>query len=157
MTFTRGEKAMYISLTRQSVPSQTYRELLGTALCVFNSNNSFVIENVLHTNDKDYNWYELIDKESGQLKKVIKETILTKTDNDILDLFSDIVEMRNRIIHSFQITDKDGEQRLATKTKIRDGNIQFVITEEYLNEFIKKNETLCLKLYEYRSNVWVQV
>ena len=144
---------MYVDLTRQSVPSRKYRELLGTALCVFNSNNAFVIENILHTNDKDYNWYELIDKESGQLKKIIQATILTRTSKEILDLFSELVEMRNRIIHSFQITDKDNEQRLATKTKVKDGNRQFVITEDYITEFIKKNEMLSAKLYEYRDIV----
>ena len=144
---------MYVDLTRQSVPSRKYRELLGTALCVFNSNNAFVIENILHTNDKDYNWYELIDKESGQLKKIIQATILTRTSKEILELFSELVEMRNRIIHSFQITDKDNEQRLATKTKVKDGNRQFVITEDYITEFIKKNEMLSAKLYEYRDIV----
>lgn len=146
---------MYINLTRQSVPSQKYRELLGTALCVFNSNNAFVIENILHTNNKDYNWYELIDKESGQLKKIIQATILTRTSKEILNLFSELVEMRNRIIHSFQITDKDNEQRLATKTKVKDGNRQFVITEDYITEFIKKNQTLSTKLHEYRDAVQI--
>ncbi|MBD5131427.1 MAG: selenium binding protein [Clostridiales bacterium] len=144
---------MYINLTRQSVPSQEYRELLGTAICVFNSNNAFVIENILHTNQKDYNWYDLIEKESGQLKKIIQATILTRTSREILDLFSELVEMRNRIIHSFLITDKDNEQRLATKTRVKDGNKQFVITEEYITEFIKKNETLCLKLHDYRISL----
>lgn len=40
---------MYENYTRQALPSKTYRELLGTALCVFNSNNAFIIENVLNT------------------------------------------------------------------------------------------------------------
>jgi len=35
---------MYESYTRQALPSKNYRELIGTAICVFNSNNSFVIE-----------------------------------------------------------------------------------------------------------------
>ena len=31
-------------VTRQSLPSKKYCELLGVALCVFNSNNAFIIE-----------------------------------------------------------------------------------------------------------------
>lgn len=58
-------------------------------------------------------------------------------------LFVEIVEKRNRIIHSFSITSPDGEQILATKTKVKDGNIQFEITEEFLMNFIKKNEKFC--------------
>ncbi len=100
---------MYIELTRQCVPSQKYRELLGTAICVFNSNLAFVIENILHTDATNYNWYELTDKEAGQIKKVVEATISVQTNKDISDLFSDIVDMRNRIVHSFQITDKDKE------------------------------------------------
>ncbi len=52
------------SLTRMSLPTERYRLLLGTALSVFSSNNSFVIENILHTDDS-YSWFKLIDKESG--------------------------------------------------------------------------------------------
>ena len=135
------------------MPPKEYRELLGTALCVFNSNNAFIIENILHTDKVNYNWYELIDKESGKLNKVIVATIVVNGGQAIADLFSDLVERRNRIIHSFQITNDDGEQILATKTKVKDGNKQFIITKEYLMQFIKDNESLCLLLYDYRKNV----
>lgn len=144
---------MYESYTRQALPPKEYRELLGTALCVFNSNNAFIIENILHTDKVNYNWYELIDKESGKLNKVIVATIVVNGGQAIADLFSDLVERRNRIIHSFQITNDDGEQILATKTKVKDGNKQFIITKEYLMQFIKDNESLCLLLYDYRKNV----
>ena len=70
---------------------------------------------------------------------------------DIEILFSEIVEMRNRIIHGFRITSKQGEQILATKTRKKDGNIQFEITKEYLLDFIKKNEELSDMLYKYRG------
>lgn len=33
---------MYEPYTRQSLPSKEYRELLGSALCVFSSNNGFI-------------------------------------------------------------------------------------------------------------------
>lgn len=144
---------MYESYTRQALPSKEYRELLGTALCVFNSNNAFIIENILHTDKVNYNWYELIDKESGKLNKVIVATIVLNGGQAIADLFSDLVERRNRIIHSFQITNNDGEQILATKTKVKDGNKQFIITKEYLMQFIKDNEKLSSLLYDYRKSV----
>lgn len=144
---------MYESYTRQALPPKEYRELLGTALCVFNSNNAFIIENILHTDKVNYNWYELIDKESGKLNKVIVATIAVNGGQAIADLFSDLVERRNRIIHSFQITNNDGEQILATKTKVKDGNKQFIITKKYLMQFIKDNEKLSLLLYDYRKSV----
>lgn len=144
---------MYESYTRQALPPKEYRELLGTALCVFNSNNLFIIENILHTDKVNYNWYELIDKESGKLNKVIVATIVLNGGQAIADLFSDLVERRNRIIHSFQITNNDGEQILATKTKVKDGNKQFIITKEYLMQFIKDNEKLSSLLYDYRKSV----
>jgi len=61
--------------TRQSLPSKKYRELLGSAVCVFNSNNSFIIENILREDSINYSWYNLIDKESGKLIEQIDNTI----------------------------------------------------------------------------------
>lgn len=138
--------------TRQALPSKEYRELLGSAICVFNSNNAFVIENILHTNNDDFDWFSLIDKESGRLRVSIKATITEVAGDEIEVLFAEIVEMRNRIIHSFQIT-YNGEQILATKTKVADGNVQFKITEEYLRDFIKKNQLLSNLLYKYRKTI----
>lgn len=143
---------MYESYTKQSLPSKEYRELLGSAICVFNSNNAFVIENILHTNDDNFDWFGLIDKESGRLSTSIKETITVIAGDEIEVLFAEIVKMRNRIIHSFQIT-YGGEQILATKTKVKDGNVQFKITKEYLIDFIEKNQHLSDLLCEYRKNI----
>lgn len=61
--------------------------------------------------------------------------------------------MRNRIIHGFRITSKTGEQILGTKTKIKNGNIQFEITKDYLKDFISKNDVLSMKLNSYRNNL----
>ncbi len=135
--------------TRQSLPSKEYRELLGSAVCVFNSNNSFIIENILREDSINYSWYDLIDKESGKLMKPIKNTITKASDTQIACLFETIIGKRNRIVHSFQITDTDGEQRLATKNK---ENIQFVITEKYLLDFIKDNEKLSDMLHSFRES-----
>lgn len=140
---------MYEKYTRQALPSRNYRLLLGTALCVFNSNNAFIIETILR-NDNAVDWYELIDKTSGALKKHIEKTLSLK-DGRISELFSQIVCMRDRIVHSYQITNQNNEQSLATKTKIKDGNEQFEITMEYLMDFIKKNEKLSTLLHKYRG------
>lgn len=142
---------MYEFYTRQSLPTKKYRELLGSALFVFSSNNSFIIENIIKT-DPSNNWYELVDKESGRLKDFISKTISKKSkDNKIENLFLEIVRIRNRIIHGFSITSENGEQILATKTRIKDGNNQYHITEEYLLDFIKKNEELSDILHKYRG------
>lgn len=140
---------MYENHTRQSLPTKEYRELLGSAICVFNSNNSFIIENILREDGgRNYSWYDLIDKTSGQLKVAINDTITTKAGSEIAQIFSDLVDKRNRIIHSFQITNDDKEQILATKDKQHN---QFVITKEYLLDFIKGNEVLSDKLYTFRG------
>ena len=140
---------MYENHTRQSLPTKEYRELLGSAIRVFNSNNSFIIENILREDGgRNYSWYDLIDKTSGQLKAAINDTITTKAGSEIAQIFSDLVDKRNRIIHSFQITNDDKEQILATKDKQHN---QFVITKEYLLDFIKGNEVLSDKLYTFRG------
>lgn len=141
---------MYEDYTRQSLPNKQYRELLGSAICVFNSNNSFVIENIMKVSP-DLTWYELIDKESGRLMQDVKERISSNTGcSGIGTVYEQLIQMRNRIIHSFQIT-YDGEQILATKTKAQNGNRQFIITEAYLLDFIKLNQKLSDLLYDFRD------
>jgi hypothetical protein len=138
---------MYEEYSRQSLPSKHYRELLGSAICVFNSNNQFIIENILRIDNVNYSWYELIDKASGELLIPIKETITKSSNKKIVSLFSELISKRNRIIHSFQITQND-DQILSTKTR---KNEQFIITEEYLLTFIKENETLLSFLHDFRG------
>lgn len=65
-----------------------------------------------------------------------------------MEKFEELVEKRNRIVHSFQITDIDGEQRLASKDR---NHVQFVITEDYLYQFIKENEELSEMLHKLRG------
>ncbi len=143
---------MYESYTRQSLPEKHYRELLGSALCVFNSNNAFIVQTILRCDDLNkYDWYHLIDLESGKLRGSIHEIITARCGDEIETLFVRLIAMRNRIIHSFGITNKSGEQVLATKELAKDGNRQFEITEEYLLDFIKLNEQLCNKLHDLRG------
>lgn len=93
---------MYETYSKQSLPEKEYRELLGTALCVFSSNNGFLIENIIRTNVSPDSWYDLIDKTSGQLKAHLSSTISKKSGNkDIENLFLEMAKMRNRIIHGF--------------------------------------------------------
>lgn len=130
-------------LTRQSLPSERYRMLLGTAISVFSSNNGFIIENVLRIDDSA-TWHTLIDKTSGAVKKYVSE----KLPKPVVDLFGELVDMRNRIIHGFRITNIDNEQVMATKEK---SGRQFEITEEYLVDFIRKNDELSEMLHEFRG------
>lgn len=147
---------MYEDYTRQALPPRDYRELLGSAVCVFNSNNAFVIENILNNDEnKEYNWHDLIDKTSGRLENPIKKTITANSSDEIANLFTDLVDIRNRIIHSFQVTGKTTDgfniQILATKY-YKDGK-QEHITKEFLLNFIKKNEELSTKLHEFRKGM----
>lgn len=130
-------------LTRQSLPSERYRMLLGTAISVFSSNNGFIIENVLQIDDSA-SWFTLIDKTSGAVKKYAEG----KLPEPIVELFGDLVDMRNRIIHGFRITNKHQEQVIATKEK---SGHQFEITEDYLLDFIRKNENLSDMLHQFRG------
>ena len=78
--------------------------------------------------------------------KHIKKTIANPA---IAKKFGEIVEMRNRIIHGFRVTSLDDEQVIATKVKST--GEQFIITEKYLIDFIKKNEELSDMLHDYRG------
>lgn len=67
---------MYEKYTRQSLPSKKYRELLGSSITVFNSNNSFMIENYLKIETSNsFDWYSLIDMTSGRLKNSVQSEI----------------------------------------------------------------------------------
>lgn len=144
---------MYEKYSRQVLPSKKYRELLGAAICVFNSNNQFIIENILRVNSSNYNWYELIDKTSGELSEPIKETITKNSNTKITSSFSDLISKRNRVVHSFQITENN-EQILRTKNNKHE---QYNITEEYLLKFIKDNEILSGMLYDFRDSLGAEL
>ena len=128
------------------------RELLGSALCVFNSNQGFIIENILILDKSNTNnWDDLTDLDAGRLSKRIINIISAQAGEEIELLFSKIVQMRNRIIHSFRITNTAGEQSLATKEHENKGGKQFEITEDYLMDFISMNEKLSDMLYKLRG------
>ena len=139
---------MYENYSRQALPPREYRELLGSAICVFNSNNAFVIENILRIDPNASNWYKLIDQTSGRLLSPLKTALAEKSNLQVAEKFEYLIAKRNRIVHSFQIT-ANGQQRLATKDK---DHKQFRITTEYLLRFIKENEELSSLLHELRGH-----
>ena len=51
----------------------------------------------------------------NKIYKAINDTITPIKGTSILDIFREIVVMRNRVIHSFRITSKSGEQILQQK------------------------------------------
>ncbi|MGJ3866970.1 selenium binding protein [Levilactobacillus brevis] len=147
---------MYENYTRQSLPDDDYRELLGSAISVFNSNNAFIIENILKISGDQHNWWELIDRTSGNiLHKVMQEQYSNIIPENIISLFSELVEQRDRIIHSFQITgpepNPNQEQLLATK--VRGSGEQFIIKRKHLLNFIQKNQELSDLLYDFRKHL----
>ena len=143
---------MYEKYTHQSLPGKYYRELLGSAICVFNSNNAFIIETILRMDISGrYDWYHLTDLESGKLRKNVHDILLKECGEEIEALFAELINQRNRIVHSYRITNKQNEQVLATKTKEKEGNKQFEITEEYLLDFIKSNDRLSELLHNLRG------
>lgn len=148
---------MYEKYSRQALPSRKYRELLGSAICVFNSNNSFIIENILnHDETNEYNWHQLIDNTSGQLQEPVKNTITKNSNTGIAKKFNEIIEIRNRIMHSFQVTDSaesnisDDIDNQILATKYLNGE-QAYITYEFLYDFIKKNDALSSELHKFRG------
>ena len=141
---------MYENYTRQSLPTKEYRELLGSAICVFSSNTGFLIEILIKINPS-LSWYELIDKTSEKLQKEIDKTF-KNIDFGICNDYRELTKVRNRILHGYRITNNNEQQVLATKTKIPT-NIQYEITEQFLLKFIKDNETFSDKLYFIKSQI----
>lgn len=147
---------MYEDYSPQALPSKRYRELLGSALCVFNSNSAFVIEMILKNDSNNkHTWHKLMNQTAGKLRDAIPNTITKNSDDVIFEKFRKITDKRDRIVHSFQITD-DGtdasddpdKQILATKDK---QDIQYVITEEFLLDFIKENGELSSEIHKFRG------
>ncbi|EKD8217467.1 selenium binding protein [Listeria innocua] len=140
---------MYEEYSKQALPDRKYRLLLGTALCVFNSNNSFIIENILRNDpSRRYNWHDLMDLTSGNLIEPVRQTIEQTSSSEIAEEFRQLKDKRDRIVHSFQVTSKDGSQILATKYK---NGSQDNITEQFLLDFIDENGKLSQELHAIRG------
>lgn len=149
---------MYANYSRQAIPDKKYRELLGTAICVFNSNNAFIIENLLSINNY-HDWWNLIDKESGTIEKIMKSKKYRDAfqgNEHLFQRWHNLVLSRNRIIHSFQVTSKENSDDINGQvlfTKVKGNGEQFPITKEYLMKFIKDNSDFAIKLDEFRNTL----
>lgn len=126
------------------LPDKKYQELLGLALCVFGSNTSFIIENILSTAYWNPVWYSLIDAGGKKVLKSVRNIITGFTGGDeICELYEEIASRRSRITSSYKVVSDDRQSLCSVDKKNRE---QFVVTEEYLSEFILMNEELRDKL-----------
>lgn len=130
--------------TRQSLPPEDYLVNLGISTCVFNSNISFLIENFMNLTAEETDfWFELNSFTSGQLLKYIKKHNV----NELIDSY-ELINMRNRIVHSFQATVDKQQILISLDTKTKE---QILINNDYLKKFIEMNERLCGNLYKIRG------
>ncbi|PAT01052.1 hypothetical protein CI105_08535 [Candidatus Izimaplasma bacterium ZiA1] len=138
-------------LTRISLPKEEYLLLLGISISIFSSNYSFLIENILRNDTQQlYNWHDLVDV--NRMKKIysaVQKTIPQEHVEEIIELLREIINLRNRIVHSFRITSSTNEQILATKNP--DTQQQYEINEEFLKAFIDFNNQLSDRLHDLRG------
>ena len=89
------------NITRQSTSDDELLNLLGISLWVFNSNCGFIIEMIdkEHHSNSSEPWHKLVELTSGRLLDY-KNLIITILGKEIYDLFDNLVEERNCIIHS---------------------------------------------------------
>ena len=114
-------------------------------------NGQFLIENFLsNESNTEENGWTLMGSEAGSIFGKTKETFVRKNHQDIVDLFNDLKNRRNRIIHSFQFAHKDSSQGIATL--VRKTHEQFEIDETFLLTFIKDNEKFSDLLHEFRGH-----
>lgn len=120
------------------LPSREYLQTLGKALYIFNNSNSYVIEMILHCEPDEYTWADLIDRNSGNLRYPIKQMIAKGVNGIIAEKFEELVEVRNRIAHSFQIRDKVTGKPILAARNHKTGR-QTTLTMKYLEKFIEDN------------------
>ena len=138
-------------ITRQSTSDEEFLYLLGVAQWVFNSNCGFIIEMIdkEHHNMSNESWFKLIELTSGNLLKH-KNMIVTILGSDIYDLFNDLVDKRNSIIHSLPTGEKVDNYFIPIYRN--DSKRKYIrIDKQFLIDFIKKNEILCDKIYAFRG------
>lgn len=149
---------MYENYSRQAMPDKNYRELLGTAICVFNSNNAFIIENLLNISNY-HDWWNLMDQESGTIAEIMKSRRYKNAfrgNEYLFQKWHNLVLNRNRIIHSFQVTSKENSDDIDGQilfTKVKESGEQFPITKEYLIKFIKDNSDFAIQLDNFRNTL----
>lgn len=156
---------MYEKYSRQPVPSRKYREILGAALYIFNSNYDFLVEDILHIKEKlqlndKIDWWNLMNLEAGKLKQKLQQDPaftpykkVLKHHPELMQEFNYLKNTRNRIVHGFTATSNHNSQVPALYSLNPKTKEQEEITEEYLLNFIKMNESFNLKLYTFRDEI----
>lgn len=140
------------NLTRQSLSDDELLYLIGVSQWVFNSNLHFIIEMIdkEHHNNSEESWFDLIELTAGKLKGDHKDLILSVLGSEIYDLFADIKEKRDAIVHSFPTGKKvDGYCIPVYRNDTKGKRVE--IDKEYLKEFIKQNEKLSSLVYKIRG------
>lgn len=139
------------NITRQSTSDDEFLYLLGVCQWVFNSNCNFVIEMIdkEHHNNSDEAWCKLIELTAGQLLNY-KNKIITILGTEIYNLFSDVLEERNIIIHSFPTGEKVDNYVIPIYRN--DSKNKYIrIDKKLLVNFIEKNEKLSDLIYRFRG------
>lgn len=152
-------------LTRLVPPSDDdYLFRLGIALYGFASINSFMCE-VIARIDPRYSHTTLQNKETGEILDIFRQTLKTlkagervpvihQTMQDVADLFEHLNTQRNDIIHTYPITNGDGEQILHRR-KDEKGKY-FEVTNGFLDSFISRLHDVSTGLDVIRKQVWSQ-
>jgi hypothetical protein len=153
----------FSKLTRLSLPDDdTYLFRLGTAIYGFASINSFMCEIISHINP-EYGHTILQNKDSAQILNIFCSTLknmksagrlvsIQQTMQEVADLFGDLNIQRNDIIHTYPITNNQGQQILHRR-KDNKGKY-FEVSNDFLDEFISRLHDVSIGLYKIREEVW---
>ena len=142
------------SLTRQSLSSDEYLELLGISNWVFQSNVSFIIEMIdkEHHSHSNTSWFELIETTSGQLKSHHEDKIRNCISSEAFELFVDLAERRNQIVHSLPTgTLQNNHPIMVYRSSRKRGSKSIAITDDFLKKFISDNSTLSSLIHKARG------
>lgn len=141
------------SLTRQSLSSNKYLELLGISNWVFQSNVGFIIEMIdkEHHNHSNISWLELIDSTSGQLKSRYEDKIKDNVGDEAFTLFADLIKRRNRIAHGLPTGKLHNDHPIMVYRSANKQIKSIDITDEFLMEFISDNSTLSSLIHKARG------
>lgn len=139
------------NLTRQSTSDDEFLYLLGISQWVFNSNCGFIIEMIdkEHYNNSSEPWHKLIEFTAGNLLNY-KNIVITVLGKDIYNLFGKLVDDRNSIIHSMPTGERADNYTIPIYRN--DTKNKYVrIDKNFLKNFIKENEELSDKIYNFRG------
>ena len=138
-------------ITRQSTSDDEFLYLLGVSQWVFNSNCGFIIEMIdkEHHNNSNELWKELIELTAGRLLNY-KNKIIAILGRDIYNLFGELVDDRNSIIHSIPTGEKVNDYVISIYRNDKK-NKYIKVDKKFLINFIKKNEELSNAIHKFRG------